>query len=162
MLNYIHLYTFENQFFIFQESTVKSSVDVSSTTVWMHHLNSNEMSGKKMRTTQGCCFEQTLEEAPYKTAAVLPLNFSSHKPSIINSVCCLEDLQRVMTDRDGWWEKKSKESVLSTHDDDVIENHYLLPSFKQASQLQIFIPSTQEYTGYGSKVPHTMSIWYIF
>ena len=45
-----------------------------STIVWLHNLNSNEASGEKARlelhNNTACYFEQILEAATHKTAAV--------------------------------------------------------------------------------------------
>ena len=45
-----------------------------SITVWLHHLDFNEMLGEKARCElhkdAACCSQQILETAPYKTAAV--------------------------------------------------------------------------------------------
>ena len=49
-----------------------------STTVWMHHLYSNETHGEKvtweLHKNVMCCFEQILEAASHKTAVVWLLN----------------------------------------------------------------------------------------
>ena len=46
-----------------------------STTVWIHHLDANEMHGQKLHKNATCCFEQILEAAPRKTTPVRPLTF---------------------------------------------------------------------------------------
>ena len=52
-----------------------------STTVWLHHLDFNEMFGDKKARWEvhkgaECCFEQNLNAAPYWTAVAQP--FISH------------------------------------------------------------------------------------
>ena len=53
------------------------SYNCVSTIVWLHHLDSNEIHGEKtnskLHKDTSCCFEQILEAASYKTAAVQPL-----------------------------------------------------------------------------------------
>ena len=47
------------------------------TTVWLHHMDSNQTLGEKVRWEPRkdtvCCFEQILEAAPHKTSAVQPI-----------------------------------------------------------------------------------------
>ena len=58
------------------------------TTVWLHHLGTNEMHGKKawweLHKDAACCFEQILEASPLKTAAVQPL--TSHLANHISKM----------------------------------------------------------------------------
>ena len=62
---------------------ILSSCSRVSTNVWMHHLKSIEMSGKKARwelhKNSASCFEQVLRAAVYKRVVVQPLTF--HLPN---------------------------------------------------------------------------------
>ena len=60
--------------------------------VWLHHLDFNEIPGEKARwevhKNAACSFEQILEVAPYRTAAVWPLtsNLTNH-PRKMSKTC---------------------------------------------------------------------------
>ena len=63
-----------------------------SATVWLHHLDSNKMLGEKARwelhKVAMCCFEQILETALYKTAAVRSLtSHLTNQPGKKNKTC---------------------------------------------------------------------------
>ena len=68
------------------------------TTVWMHHLDSNKTPGEKdswkLHKNAVCCFDQILETATYKTAAVY---HSSHKPSLKDKQDMLGTVKEVRT-----------------------------------------------------------------
>ena len=63
-----------------------------STTVWMHHLESNEMLREKARCELNknatCCFEQVLKATSHKTVGVWPLtsHLTNHARNI-NNMC---------------------------------------------------------------------------
>ena len=62
-----------------------------STNVWLHHSNFNKILQEKARweihKDIACCFEQKLEAAPYKTAAVRPLttHLTNHPSKILGT-----------------------------------------------------------------------------
>ena len=63
-------------------------------TVWLHHLYVNETLPEKARWElqkhAACCFEQILEAAPHKTAAIQPLHFHlTNNPSKTSKICCV-------------------------------------------------------------------------
>ena len=77
-----------------------------------------KMPGEKARS----CYQHLTKELLYG-------HFSSHKPVLtlqlkltfincVNTGCRLEALLRVITNKNGWWERESRESVLSACLDD--------------------------------------------
>ena len=65
----------EIEFFLLNETGILSCSHIS-TTVWLHHLDFNEMLSDKVRLElcydAACFFEQTLVAAPYKSVIVMP------------------------------------------------------------------------------------------
>ena len=76
-------------------STQTFSSSRVSTFIWLYHLHFNEMHEKKSRLEQhknaSCYFEQILEAAPHKTAAVRSLtsNLTIHSSKMIKKFSAL-------------------------------------------------------------------------
>ena len=63
-----------------------------STTVWLHHLDSDKTLREKVRwelhKDAACCFEEILEAAPYTIATVqLLTSYLAKYPSKISKIC---------------------------------------------------------------------------